>query len=192
VSLTPQSLLDRLQRQPTPVDWQRLHDLYQPLVARWLARVPGLGDEVRDLTQEVLLVVHRELPQFERLGAGSFRAWLRAIAVNQVRAYCRKRRPLAGLGSDGTEDFLARLEDPHSDLSRQWDEDHDRHVLERLLRLAEPDFSPQTWEAFRRFAIDARPAAMVAAELGLTENAVLQAKSRVLRRLREEAGGLID
>ena len=192
MSLTPQSLLDRLKRQPTPVDWQRLHDLYQPLVARWLARVPGLGDEVRDLTQEVLLIVHQELPGFERLGAGSFRAWLRAIAVNRVRAHCRTRRPLAGLGGDGTEDFLARLEDPHSDLSRQWDEDHDRHVLDRLLRLVEPDFSAQTWEAFRRFAIEVRPAATVAAELGISENAVLQAKSRVLRRLREEAGGLID
>jgi RNA polymerase sigma-70 factor (ECF subfamily) len=192
VNLTSMSLLERLKRQPTPVDWRRLHDLYQPLVARWLARVPGLGDEVGDLTQEVLVVVYRELAGFERRREGAFRAWLRAITVNQVRAYCRTRSPLVGLGGDGAEDFLARLEDPHSGLSRRWDEDHDRHVLDRLLRLVEPDFSPQTWEAFRRFALDARPAATVAAELGLSENAVLQAKSRVLRRLREEAGGLID
>lgn len=191
MSLTPQSLLDRLKRQPSPVDWRRLHDLYQPLIARWLARVPGLGDEGRDLTQEVLLVVHRELPGFERLGAGSFRAWLRAIAVNQVRAHCRKRRPLAGLG-DGTEDFLARLEDPHSDLSRQWDEDHDRHVLDRLLRLVEPDFAPQTWEAFRRFALGGTPAARVAEDLGMSESAVFLAKSRVLKRLRDEAAGLVE
>jgi RNA polymerase sigma-70 factor (ECF subfamily) len=192
VNQTSLSLLDRLKRQPTPVDWQRLLDLYQPLIGRWLARVPGLGDEARDLCQEVLVVVHQELAGFERRREGAFRAWLRAITVNQVRSFCRARRPLAGLGGDGTEDFLARLEDPHSDLSRQWDEDHDRHVLDRLLRLVEPDFSGPTWEAFRRFALEARPAASVAAELGLTENAVLLAKSRVLRRLREEAGGLID
>ena len=192
MSLTSQSLLDRLKRQPTPVDWQHLHDLYQPLIARWVARVPGLGDEVRDLTHEVLLVVYRELPRFEHRGAGSFRAWLRAITANRMRAHCRTRPPIAGFGGGGTEDFLAQLEDPHSDLSRQWDEDHDRHVLDRLLRLVEPDFSAQTWDAFRRFAIEARPAATVAAELGISENTVLQAKSRVLRRLREEAGGLID
>lgn len=189
MSLTPQSLLDRLRRQPTPVDWRRLHDLYQPLIGRWLARVPGLGDEAQDLCQEVLVVVYRELEGFERRGAGAFRAWLRAITVNRVRSFLRSRRPVGG---DMAADFLARLEDPHSDLSRQWDEDHDRQVLDRLLRLVEPDFTPQTWEAFRRFAIDARPAAAVAAELGTTENAVLLAKSRVLRRLREEAGGLVD
>lgn len=193
MSLTSESLLDRLKRKPNSVDWQRLHDLYQPLIARWVARVSWLGDEVRDLTQDVLLVVYRKLPGFDHRGAGSFRAWLRAITVNRMRAHCRTRRPLAGLeGGDGSENFLARLEDPHSDLSRQWNEDHDRHVLDRLLRLVEPDFTPQTWEAFRQFAIEGRPAATVAAELGISENAVLHAKSRVLRRLREEAGGLID
>jgi RNA polymerase sigma-70 factor (ECF subfamily) len=36
------------------------------------------------------------------------------------------------------------------------------------------------------------PAAVVAAELGLSVNAVFIAKSRVLRRLRQEMQGLVD
>jgi hypothetical protein len=40
--------------------------------------------------------------------------------------------------------------------------------------------------------VDGLPAAAVAAELGTTVNAVLLAKSRILRRLREEAAGLLD
>jgi len=55
----------------------------------------------------------------------------------------------------------------------------------------QPDFHPTTWEAFRRFAVDGLPAAHVAEELGLTENAVFQAKSRILKRLRQEAGDLL-
>ena len=47
-------------------------------------------------------------------------------------------------------------------------------------------------EAFQRFAREGRPAAEVAEELGTSVNAVLQAKSRVLNRLREEAAGLLD
>jgi RNA polymerase sigma-70 factor (ECF subfamily) len=40
--------------------------------------------------------------------------------------------------------------------------------------------------------VDGRPAADVARELGLTVNAVVKAKSRVLNRLRQEAAGLLD
>ena len=69
--------------------------------------------------------------------------------------------------------------------------DHDRHVFEKLLTVVHPDFNSSTWEAFRRFAVDGLPAAVVAEELGLSVNAILQAKSRILKRLREEAGDLL-
>jgi RNA polymerase sigma-70 factor (ECF subfamily) len=54
------------------------------------------------------------------------------------------------------------------------------------------EFTATTWEAFRGVALEGRPAAAVGARLGLTANAVLIAKSRVLRRLREEGRGLLD
>jgi RNA polymerase sigma-70 factor (ECF subfamily) len=54
-----------------------------------------------------------------------------------------------------------------------------------------PEFRPATWEAFQRQAVGGEPAEAVAADLGLTVNAVLIAKSRVLSRLRQEAGGLV-
>ena len=61
-----------------------------------------------------------------------------------------------------------------------------------MLAVVQPDFAPPTWQAFLRFGLEGRPAAAVAAELGLTEGAVMQAKFRVLKRLREEAGELAD
>jgi len=84
------------------------------------------------------------------------------------------------------------MEDPASELSRRWDREHDEFVLQRLLDLIAPDFRPATWQAFRRLVIDGVPAEIVAAELGLTVNAVLIAKSRVLSHLRRNAEGLID
>jgi hypothetical protein len=42
------------------------------------------------------------------------------------------------------------------------------------------------------FGVERRPAAEVARELGLTVNAVVKAKARVLSRLREEAGALLE
>ncbi len=52
----------------------------------------------------------------------------------------------------------------------------------------QPHFTPATWGAFQRFAVDGVPAGVVAEELGLSENVVILAKPRVLKRLREEAG----
>ena len=51
---------------------------------------------------------------------------------------------------------------------------------------------PATWRACWEFVVSDRPAKEVAAELGLTVNAVYLAKSRVLRRLRHELVGLLD
>jgi RNA polymerase sigma-70 factor (ECF subfamily) len=87
---------------------------------------------------------------------------------------------------------LDQLADPASDLSRLWDREHDEFVLNRLLALIEPEFRPATRQAFRRQVIDGASADIVAAELGLSLNAVLIAKSRVLSRLRRHAEGLVD
>jgi RNA polymerase sigma-70 factor (ECF subfamily) len=54
------------------------------------------------------------------------------------------------------------------------------------------DFEDRTWQAFHRAAVEGQPAAALAAELGMSVDAVYQAKARVLRRLREELGNLID
>jgi len=193
VKPTSISLLDRLRSaRPDDSDWNRMQEIYQPLIRQWLGRVPGLGDDVDDLAQEVFVVVLREIPKFERQREGSFRAWLRQVCVNQVRNDRRKRQRRPSTGRDATEGFLEQLADPQSALSRDWDREHDAHVYHKLLAMVRTDFTPATWQAFRRFALDGLSAARVAEETGLTENAVIQAKSRILRRLRTEAGDLLQ
>ena len=194
MNTTSLGLLERLKHaKPDASEWRKLRDIYLPMIRQWLARLPHLHDEVDDLTQEVLVVLFRELPSFGRRRDGSFRAWLRQITVNRMRAFWKTRRkqPLA-TGDPQTDQLLAQLADPTSDLARQWDQDHDRHVFQKLLAIVEGDFEPGTWQAFTRFAVEGRPAAQVAGELGVTQSAVVQAKFRVLERLREEAGALLD
>lgn len=181
-------MLERLKSPDAPeTDWRNLHAIYVPLLRHWLGILAVPRGEIDDLAQDVWIVVLQRLPTFERQRDGSFRAWLRQVTVHLVRNWRRKHRP-----AEPNDGVLAQFEDPNSDLSQQWDRDHDRHVFEKLLELVRPDFQPQTWNAFRRFAIEGRPAADVARELALTEAAVLQAKSRILRRLRVEAAGLIE
>lgn len=186
---TPTSLLERLQR---PVassdDWKRLHDLYLPLVRAWLARTPCIGNEADDVAQEVMLILLREIPKFRRRREGSFRVWLRKVTTNRVRAWWRGRQRQPFVGFD---EFLSQLEDPNSPLAQSWNQEHDQHIFEKLLAVVKSDFDPTTWQAFRLFVLENRKALEVAAELGLTENAVLLCKSRILKRLREESAGLL-
>jgi RNA polymerase sigma-70 factor (ECF subfamily) len=193
VNPTSFSLLDRLKvAGPEASDWNRLQGIYRPLIERWLSRLPGLGDECADLAQEVLVVVFREIPRFERQRDGSFRAWLRRVTVNKILNYRRQRQRRPAVGLDPADGFLEQVSDPNGELAREWDRDHDKHVVDKLLAVVQCDFTPTTWEAFRRFGLDGVPAVRVGEELGLSENAVILAKSRVLKRLREEAGDLLE
>ena len=185
MSPTSFSLLDRLKvAGPEASDWNRLQGIYLPLIERWLSRVPGLGDESADLAQEVLVIVFREVPRFERQREGSFRAWLRKVTVNRILNYRRQRHRRPAVGLDPADGFLERLSDPNGDLAREWDRDHDKHVVEKLLAVVQSDLTPMTWEAFRRFGVEGVPAGRVAEELGLSENTIILAKSPVIKRLR--------
>jgi RNA polymerase sigma-70 factor (ECF subfamily) len=85
-----------------------------------------------------------------------------------------------------------QMADPNSELGMQWEREHDLYVLNRLMELIAPQFEPTTLAAFRRVAVDGIAPATAAEELGVSLNAVLVAKSRVLSRLRQEAEGLIE
>jgi RNA polymerase sigma-70 factor (ECF subfamily) len=191
---TSVSLLERLQQCPDADSWRRLVDLYEPLLRTWLARHSLQASDADDIVQEVLAVVVRELPQFRHnQRPGAFRSWLRTVLVHRLRTFweARQARP-QGTGDSAFLRVLDEFEDPHSGLSQLWDREHDRHVLRRLLRWVERDFAPTTWQAFRRLALEGAEPDAVAAEVGLTVNAVCIAKSRVLQRLRQEARGLLD
>ena len=191
--VTSATLLERL-RDPRDTDaWARLVDLYAPLIRRWAENLNVRGSDADDLVQEVMAVVVRRFPEFvhpEKPGA--FRGWLRAIAVNCARDFWRSKRftPTAPGGTDFGS-YLARLEDPADDFARAWEREHDLHVTRRLLDRIKQDFEQRTWDMFVRFVLDGVAADAVAAEFRTTPNAVYIAKSRVLARLREEAGGLL-
>jgi RNA polymerase sigma-70 factor (ECF subfamily) len=193
MDVTRQSLLLRAQAGNADA-WKDLTDLYHPLLVTWLSRQHVPKSDLDDLVQEILLSVFQYLPSFRHSGQhGAFRAWLRTIACNRARDYWRaqKHHPPASGGSD-VKAILSQIQDPESELNRQWDQEHDRYVLRCLLDLMEQEFEPGTLQAFRRLALDGASGAEVADELGLSVAAVYVAKSRVLQKIRQHAAGLID
>jgi RNA polymerase sigma-70 factor (ECF subfamily) len=190
---TSLSLLDRLQLGASDSAWREVVELYSPLLDDWLARFQLQGADREDLVQESLTTVLQHVSRFHHGGQGSFRAWLRAIVANRVHEFWRRRgRHPQASGDSRIADMLQQLESPGSTLGRQWDAEHDRYVAHRLLARIQPLFEPATLEAFRRVVLEGQKPRDVAAALGLTVNAVLIAKSRVLRQLRREMKGLTD
>ena len=158
MSATSATLLERLRDRADAEAWQRLVDLYTPLLTGWLRRYSLQTSDVDDLVQEVLTAVVRDIPRFEHnRRPGAFRHWLRTILANRLREFWRARRtrPTA----TGDSDFAAMLDqlaDPDSGISHLWNEEHDRHLAGRLLGMIEAQFAPSTWQAFRRLVLDGR------------------------------------
>ena len=192
---TPPSLLKRLREHPTDSEaWTRFDRLYRPLLLTWLRRSCVRPQDADDLVQQVLEVVVREMPHFEYdPEKGRFRNWLRSILVNRLRTFWRaeQARPVATGDSDFLDKILCQLEDPSSDLSRLWDQEHDQHVAEHLLEAVKRECAPTTWQAFQR-VMAGEKSADVATSLKISVNAVYVAKSAVLKRLRQEMEGLTD
>ena len=64
-------------------------------------------------------------------------------------------------------------------------------LYRRALEYVRSEFTERLWQAFWLTAIEERLPADLAAQLGMTPAAIRQAKSRVLRRLKQELGELL-
>ncbi len=106
--------------------------------------------------------------------------------VNRLRVRWREQRQTVAWPNK-FDDRMSQLEDSSSTLSRIWEREHDRFVLQKLLNYIAADFETRSWEAFRSFVLEKKSAAAVAQEFGLSEGAVFTIKSRVLKRLRQAA-----
>jgi RNA polymerase sigma-70 factor, ECF subfamily len=186
------TLLERVKAR-RPEAWERLVDLYGPVVYRWCRQSGVAAEDSADVVQEVFLAVAAHIADFRRNGPGDrFDAWLGTITRNKIRDLFRRRRGRLSAqgGTDAQTRFLDLPEPSGTSLSSS-PADADGLLSRRALDLVRAEFENRTWEAFWRTAVEGQSPGDVAAELGMTVPAVYKAKSRVLRRLRQELGGLL-
>lgn len=178
------SLLERLRQPAAPEAWSRFVELYTPLLYYWARRVALQPHDAADLVQEVFATLVEKLPAFRYDSNRSFRGWLRTLTLNKWRERCRRKSPT----SDGSLD--THVDDGQAEAF--WETEYQQEMVRRALEIMQTDFQAPTWKACWETVVAGRPAAEVAAELGLTVNAVYLARTRVLRRLRQELGEMLD
>ena len=184
------SLLARLKAGESAA-WGRVVELYGPTVYRWSRQCGVAADDAADVCQEVFGSVATHLGQFRREKPGdSFRGWLWTITRNKAQDHFRRRagEPNARGGSEHRA-FLAGLPAEASEVSASSEPPADHALVRRALEAVRAEVEPPSWQAFWRMTIEGHSAAEVARDLGLSPNAVRQAKYRLLRRLRQELDG---
>lgn len=189
---TSSSLLRRVRNGEADA-WRRLAKLYAPAVFVWCHRSKLTAHDSADVVQETFLAVASHLSQFRRDQSGdSFRAWLWTIARNKIYDHFRRLKNVQqAIGGETNEQTLDRIPQ-HGPPDIRIREELSGLVERWTLDVIRAQFENRTWNAFWRTAVDGQPAAEVAAEYGMTTRAVRQAKYRVLRRLRQELGELLD
>jgi RNA polymerase sigma-70 factor, ECF subfamily len=151
-------------------------------------------DDSRDLGQEVFFSVARGIAGFHHNRSGdTFRGWLHTITKNKIRDRIRDRvrRERHGDRAGQAGVIWPEVPAPEDPSSEETAQDNSM-VVQRAVEVISAEFEERSGKAFWRVAVDRQDPRDVARDLGMSVNAVYLAKSRILRRLREEFEGLID
>ncbi len=179
-------LLERLQDADDDA-WNEFAARFRDPITRFARKLGLPEDAADDLAQETLtafLRAYRE-GRYDRSRA-KLRSWLFGIAHKEALRLRRDlaRRPRQGPDFQDQTTFFSALPDRDS-LQQTWDDQWDRHTLDRCLRRARAEFEASTFEAFELAAIRSVPPAEIASRLSMSRNSVYIAKHRVLSRLAE-------
>jgi RNA polymerase sigma-70 factor (ECF subfamily) len=162
---------------------ERVCRLYGRLVWKvYLASVPE--QDRMDLCQEVLLTVSQRINEFHKPehSGPAFRAWLKTIAYHKVGNYLG--RP-AGLTVDNAVlDDMMQDRDRGTGNGEPADADERIELVRAAFEKAAREFEPRTVLAVRRLVLGGELLSAVAADVGMSHNALHIAKSRVLARVR--------
>jgi RNA polymerase sigma-70 factor, ECF subfamily len=187
---TSRSLLN-LARERDGLAWQRLVDLYTPLVYFWCRRARLSEQDIPDVVQDVFRAVVAGLGSFRKQREGdTFRGWLRTVTRSKISDSFRRRgrTPIAAGGTEmqrRIEDIAALPEEDEDDAAEQ---SAHRELFFRGLESIREQFEPRVWDAFWQVVVEERSVADVGQALNMRPGTVRVAKCRVLQRLRQQLG----
>lgn len=149
-----------------------------------------VDSEAPDIVQEVFASVARGIGDFHRTKKqGSFRSWLATITRNRVRDHFRKAHKQQH--AEGGTHALQMLHEQADELESTICPDSiESPIVKNALDQVRSEFEATTWSAFWQTTMEGTLAKDVAEDTGLSVASVYQAKSRVLRRLRQRLAEL--
>lgn len=149
------------------LSFEAIYDRYADFVWRSVRRL-GLDEATaEDAFQEVFVVVHRRLDDFE--GRSSIKTWLFGIAIGVVRNHKRSLKRKRIDTSKRAEDALDTL---HADTSEQPDEQAERTRAVKLLYALLDELDNEKREVFVMAELEQMRGTEIAAATGMNLNTV--------------------
>ena len=184
---TRKSLLVRVQSLHDEEAWREFVTIYRPVVYR-LARKRGLQHEdAEDLAQRVVIAVRRAIGNWEAdPSKGRFRSWLASIARNAIINALTRRPPDAAVGGTSILELLEKQPEPDHRTQENLDREHRRSLFRWAARRIRAEFRDGTWDAFWLTSVEGMGVEEAASTLGKSVGAIYAARSRVMRRLKDE------
>jgi RNA polymerase sigma-70 factor (ECF subfamily) len=148
-----------------PATFQQVYDTHVDYVWRTVCRLGIRGAAVQDVTQEVFLVVHRKLAEFE--GRASVKTWLFRIARRVVRDHRRTIRR-----KDGHTDGAADVDEVPADVESGPDVSVAKAEAVRVLYQILDTLDEDKREVFVLAELEQWPAPQIAQALEINANTV--------------------
>jgi RNA polymerase sigma-70 factor (ECF subfamily) len=185
------AMLAKLRQDPTDqAAWSEFVRRYGPWIYRWCRQWHLPEADAQDVTQNVLLVLAKQMRTFDYDPALSFRGWLKTVTHHAWDRYVRNRgRPGRGSGDSAVLELLQNVA-AGDDLAKRIQEGFDREFLQEAMERVRARVAPHTWEAFRLTGVEGLSGAEAAARLSLKVATVFVYRGRVQRMLQEELARL--
>ncbi|HUU84068.1 MAG TPA: sigma-70 family RNA polymerase sigma factor [Phycisphaerae bacterium] len=177
------SLLLRLRNRTDQLSWQAFHQRYGELLFRYARKRGASATDAEDIVQDVEMYLFKAMEGFEYdAGKGRFRSYLRSAVIHAMgRRAAREAKQGTPLDPHSFDHLAARTD---ADNDAQWEHEWRMHRLRWALRSIAGEFEETTLQAFQLHVLAGRPVTETADEVGISKASVYQAKSRVLKRLR--------
>ena len=189
---TSTSLLEQIKARDNAA-WQRLINLYGPLVFSWCQR-SGMGNEVAGRAARGVCGrggAHGRVPP------PTARRYLSRLASRDRHEPhsplpSPRGRPAQGGRRHGGPNHIQDLPESADDLEAAPDEQGYPAVFRRALEMIRCDFEPRIWQAFWITVVEGQNSTEAGDRLVMTAAAVRMAKHRVLQHLRATLGDLLE
>jgi RNA polymerase sigma-70 factor (ECF subfamily) len=189
---TRTSLILRVRDRTDADSWAEFVELYEPLLLSYVrSRGPSEAD-ARDIVQDIFILLLKALPDFELdHSKGRFRTWLWRIMMSALADRARRQRS-RGRAETEWVDRYSRHVSPNDTPDPAFVAAHRQRVLEYVLPRVRAKTQPRTWKCFEQHLLRGRPCAEIAADEGITANAVCVNATRVLVKVRQQCADYME